>query len=368
MKQKLLKTLGNNLLFVCVGLPTLTVGVYTTFLANDELAASATAIVKENQGSNGPAMPGIASAMFNYGNQTSLEDAYLLQSFLQSENFILQMNESLQLQQHFSAAGFPWVQRLSATADADDVYAYLLDRLSIQLSVDSSILTLQFRSFDPEFSTQVLAYVVEQAEAKINDLAQRMTDAHMSLARRELGRAERELKAANQALLTFQTKNAWLNESEVVAEFSQIETLRGRLLDSQIERQTLLRSMRPESSRIQTLDTGIEAMKAALAELHSALLTNDADSSIALANDFSTLSLELEFAQSKYAAATAAFQQAQLDAAQQHKFLLLISPVEAESRPVAPNPVQSTLTTLIVALLIFLVARLVILTIRDHTV
>ena len=208
MKQKLLKTLGNNLLFVCVGLPTLTVGVYTTYLANDELAASATAIVKENQGSNGPAMPGIASALFNYGNQTSLEDAYLLQSFLQSENFIMQMNESLQLQLHFSAAGFPWVQRLSATADADDVYAYLLDRLSIRLSVDSSILTLQFRSFDPEFSKQVLAYVVEQAEAKINDLAQRMTDSHMSLARRELERAEAELKAANQALLAFQTKNA----------------------------------------------------------------------------------------------------------------------------------------------------------------
>ena len=60
MKQKLLKTLGNNLLLLCVGLPTLTVGVYTTYLANDELAASATAIVKENQGSSGPAMPGIA--------------------------------------------------------------------------------------------------------------------------------------------------------------------------------------------------------------------------------------------------------------------------------------------------------------------
>jgi hypothetical protein len=51
-----------------------------------------------------------------------------------------------------------------------------------------------------------------------------------------------------------------------------------------------------------------------------------------------------------------------------HKFLLLISPVEAASRPVAPNPIEATLTTLIVALLIFLVARLVILTIRDHTV
>lgn len=368
MNRPLLKTLGCNLLLLCVGLPTLTVGVYTTFLAKDELAASATAIVKENKGSNGPEMPGFASAIFNYGSATSLEDAYLLQSFLQSESFIMQMNEALQLQLHFSSAGFPFVQRLSTSADADEVYSYLLDRLSIRLSVDSSILTLQFRSFNPDFSREVLSYVVEQAERKINDLAQRMTDSHMSLARRELEGAEAELKTANQALLAFQTKNAWLNESEVVAEFSQIETLRGRLLDSQIERQTLLLSMRPESARIQTLDTGIEAMKAALAELHSDLLRNDSNSSIALANDFSSLSLELEFAQSKYAAATAAFQQAQLEAAQQHKFLLLISPVEAESRPVAPNPTEATLTTLVVALLSFLVARLVVLTIRDHSV
>ena len=102
-------------------------------------------------------------------------------------------------------------------------------------------------------------------------------------------------------------KNGWLNESEVTTEFTQIEALRGRLIDSQVELKTLLQSMRPETPKVQNLDTKIEAMKISLTELQSKLLKNESGSSISLANDFSRLSLELEFSQNKYAASTSAF-------------------------------------------------------------
>ena len=362
------KSFRKNPLLFCIGLPTLIVGIYTSILASDEIAASATAIVKENNDSAGPEIPGFASAVFNYGSSTSLEDAYLLESYIKSENFILKMNDALELDKHFSSAGFFLFQRLSSRSDAETLYNYLADRLSIKLSIDSSIITLKFRSFDPTYSKKVLNYIVNEAEAKINDLSQRMSDSYMSLAWRQLERSEAELRAANQALLDFQTKNGWLNESEVTTGFTQIEALRGRLIDSQVERKTLLQSMRPETPKVQNLDTRIEAMKMSLTELQSKLLKNESGSSISLANDFSRLSLELEFSQNKYAASTSAFEQAQKEASQQHKFLLLISPVMAESVPAAPKPLESTLTTFVVSLLAYLVIRLIILTIRDHTV
>lgn len=363
-----LKSLMRKPLFIFVGLPTLVIGFYSAILASDEIAASATAIVKENNESTGPEMPGFASAVFNYGSSTSLEDAYLLESYLTSEDFILKMNESLELDKHFSSAGFFLFQRLSPRANADTLYSYLVDHLSVRLSIDSSIITLKFRSFDPSYSKKALNYIIKEAEAKINDLSQRMSDSYMSLAWRQLERSEAELRAANQAILDFQTKNGWLNESEITTEFTQIETLRGRIIESQVERQTLLQSMRPETPKIQNLDTKIEAMKMSLTELQGKLLKDESGSSITLANEFSRLSLELEFSQNKYAASTSAFEQAQKEASQQHKFLLLISPVIAESVPAAPKPLESTMTTFIVSLLAYLVIRLVVLTIRDHTV
>ena len=366
--NSLYKSFRKNSLLFCVGLPTLIVGVYTTILATDEIAASATAIVKENNDSAGPEIPGFASTIFNYGSSTSLEDAYLLESYLKSESFILKMNQKLELDKHFSNSGFFLFQRLSTRSDADTLYSYIIDRLTIQLSIDSSIITIKFRSFDPTYSKKVLNYIVQEAEAKINDLSQRMSDSYMSLAWRQLERSEAELRVANQALLEFQTKNGWLNESEITTEFTQIETLRGRLIESQVERQTLLQSMRPETPRVQNLNTKIEAMEMSLTGLQSKLLKDESGSSISLANDYSRLSLELEFSQNKYAASTSAFEQAQKEASQQHKFLLLISPVVAESVLAAPKPLESTMTTFIVSILAYLVIRLIILTIRDHTV
>ena len=371
MKHPIIKTLRRNPILLFVGIPTLLVAIYTSILATDEIAASANAIVREENESSGPkmqGMPGMTAAAFNFGTSTSMEDAYLLESYLKSESFILQMNEELQLDKHFSSAGFFFFQRLSQGASVDTVYSYLLNRLSIQLSADSSIIGLRFRSFDSEYSQKVLNYIVKRAENKINDLSQRMSESRMSLAWKQLERAEKELRAANEAILAFQNENGWLNEWEVGAEFALIESLRSRLLDSQIERQTLLLSMSPDAPQIQNLEIGIQGIQASLTELQNLLLNDRNNSSILLANDYRRLSLELEFSQNKYAATTSAYEQAQKEASQQHKFLLLISPVTGESAPAAPKPLEATLTTFIVSLLIFLVLRLIILTIRDHTV
>ena len=279
-----------------VGIPTLLVAIYTSILATDEMAASANAIVREENKSAGKdmqGMPGLTAAAFNFGTSTSMEDAYLLESYLRSESFILQMNDALQLDKHFSSAGFFFFQRLSPRAGEDTVYSYLSDRLSIQLSVDSSIISLKFRSFDPACSQKALNYIVKQAENKINDLSQRMSESRMSLSWNQLERAEKELRSANEAILSFQNENGWLNEWEVGAEFEQIESLRGRLLDGQIERQTLLLSMSPDAPQIQNLEVKISAMQAALTELQKTLLKDGSNSSIMLANDYSRLSLEL---------------------------------------------------------------------------
>ena len=113
-KKSLLSTLYKDPLFLCIGVPTLLVGIYTTIIATDEMAASANVIVREENAQPSPAMPGITAAAFNFGTSTSLEDAYLLEAYLKSESFILKMNEALELDKHFSSAGFlAFIQRKS---------------------------------------------------------------------------------------------------------------------------------------------------------------------------------------------------------------------------------------------------------------
>lgn len=367
--MKIFKLVEKYLGWLLVVIPTAAISVYSIVLAEDEFASRASVIVKENQRSAGPAIPGVAAALFDYGNRTSIEDGYLLQDFLLGEGFTLELFEELDLGAHFSSSGFPVLQRFTSAPSLGDIHDLVIDRLNVSLSTETSLLSISFRSFDPVISKQVVDWAIEQSETRINDLSERIRLSKMSLALEELDSAEEELKAANQALLDFQIRSGWLSpDSEVGSTFNQVAELRAQLVSKNLEKEQLLLTMTPESPRVGAVETEIEAIRNQLQILQSSMINSDAQSDVALSAEYNRYSLELEFARTKYGAATAALQQAQLEASQKQKFLLVVSPTVISDSPVAPTPIASILTTLVVMFLVFLVVRLVIATVRDHTV
>lgn len=367
--MKILTKIEKHLFALLVVLPSFVVSVYVIFLADHEYDSAAAVIIKENNRSGGPMMPGIAGVFFDHGNRTSIEDGYLIREFLKSDSFLVDFGDSLGLVKHFTAGGFPYIQRMSDDVSDAEMIKYLRSRLSVAISKDSAILNIAFRAFDPKVAKLAVDYIIEKSEERINRISDRMVESRLSLSSEELMKAEKELRAAKDALLRFQVQSGWLNpDSEISSHFQQIVNLRSRFLDLVLERERLLVELRSDSPQVINLDSQIGVIRTQLSSLEVRLIGESSESDIQLSSVYSNLSLDLEFAQSKYRAATAALQQAQMEAGKQAKFLLVVSPSYANEKSSYPKPLRSLLTAFVVSMLMYLLVRLIVATIKDHTV
>jgi capsular polysaccharide transport system permease protein len=83
---------------------------------------------------------------------------------------------------------------------------------------------------------------------------------------------------------------------------------------------------------------------------------------------YEDIRIQSEFALQAYTAAFALAEAAKLEAGKQEKFLLLIAPPHLPEEPVFPSPIKGVLTVFICSSVLFGIGRLVISTIRDHSI
>ncbi|MCH2154698.1 MAG: hypothetical protein MK080_01705 [Opitutales bacterium] len=369
MSKSLFKRLYPFLWLPLVVVPVALTLCYHLFFAAEEYESSASVIIKENQSGGGPTLPGMAGALFDYGNSTSVEDAYILREYLQSDAFFTELSTAFDLTGHYSTAGFPWLQRMSSQPDASDIADYMTDKVAVSVSPDTSILTIAVRSFSPEFSTKLVEHLITTSEARINQLSSRIADSRMELARSEYAKAEKSFRGAKEAVLTFQTENGWLDSStEISADFGRVNMLRNALVEKKLERERLLSVLRPNALNVRSLEDEISAIERQLTEIEENLVGSVADSSLTVSAEYNRLNLDVEFELNKYTASLAALQQAQLEASQQQKFLLVVAPAISLNDATYPSPTSAALTVLVVSFLIYLLTRLIVSTVLDHTI
>ena len=148
--MKFVESIESNLFKVCFVLPLVVAAIVNYAVLQDEYEAPASIVIKES--GDGPASftPGAAAALFDFGNNTSLEDSYLVREYLLSNSFSLGLSNNDKIIEHFSSSGAPFLQRLNTGASESELIEYLRDRISVQISTETSIITIAFRSFSPE--------------------------------------------------------------------------------------------------------------------------------------------------------------------------------------------------------------------------
>src|SRR5690606_13654167 len=119
---------------------------------------------------------------------------------------------------------------------------------------------------------------------------------------------------------------------------------------------------------IQRLRQEIRALEEQRREETRRLVT-EGDSNIAnTLQTYERLKLQEEFALAAYTTAFALAEQVTLEASRQEKFLLVIAPPHVPEKPVFPRPIRGTATALVLSCIAYGIVRLILATIRDHTI
>lgn len=357
-----------SFLLFCV-IPTLAVAAYLTLLAQPAYETEVKLIVRENQGGSSPVIPGFTSALLGVGSKSSLEDALILEDYLHSAAFIELAADGFLLRNHFEDAPLDPFRRLESKAPSETFHKFIRQMVSIRVMPESSIMTIHVRAFTPVVAKQLADFIIEQSEQTINDLNQRMVSSQTTLAQRELAKSMERLSDVKDRLLQFQIANAMVDPvGETTAYFSNVAALDSRLVEKRTQLRTEAQYLQDDAFDLRRLRQEIKALEEQRKE-ETRLLVTEGDSSMAnTLQAYESLKMQHEFALAAYASAFAMSEKATMEASRQEKFLLVIAPPHTPEKPVFPRPVRGTATVFILSCIGFGILRLVVATIRDHTI
>lgn len=359
---------GKHRFALCVGLPTLLVFLYLLLLAAPTYRTETRIIVRENGDSAAGIIPGLAASLIGGGIKSSLEDAYILIDFLKSSTLIEKIDAQLDLRAHYSSPTLDFVRRLPANATTEELQAFYLRHVRISVIPESSIVTLQVDAFDPAYAQKLAQALVAASELAINELNGRMVAAQTGVATRELAKTREHLGAARRKLLEFQVANNIVDPAEEIgARLATLAGLDSRAVEKKAELRAKEKFLRDDAIELRTLRQEIEAIEAQRAQENLRLVNPANPGMAAAAQAYEEVKFEAELSLQAFTAALGLDEKAKLDASRQSKFLLQISTAHLPQDPAYPKPLFGTLTAFALLSILYGITRLVIATIRDHT-
>ncbi|WP_417604719.1 capsule biosynthesis protein [Primorskyibacter flagellatus] len=328
-------------------LPTILVGYYFYNIATPMYSTKSEFLILKSDGGGGG-----GSSFFSGTQFATNQDAIAVQSYLQSKDAMLRLNEDEGFKAHYSDPAIDPIQRLES--DPSNEQAYKVYKRNIEIGYDPTegVIRMEVVAADPvlgaEFSRALIAY----AEERVDNLSLRKRSNAVQDAEQALEKAQAERRNAQERLVRMQNEGQILDpEGRIAALRGQINNIEVLLQEKQLELQALLDNARPNSSRVEGSRADVRRLEALLADLRSQMTAT-----VSGENSLAELAVQIQLAQADLAAANEVLQSALVtletsrrDASSQARYLTTsVVPVASED-PSYPRKFENT----VLAFLIF---------------
>ncbi|KAF0676650.1 capsule biosynthesis protein [Profundibacterium mesophilum] len=339
-RRRKLALLGARLAFFVI-LPTFLAGWYYYKIATPMYATKTEFVIQQAENASGGALGGLFSGT---GFATS-QDSIAVQSYLQSRDAMLRLDEDLGFKTHFSDTAIDPIQRLPQDASNEKTYKLYKDMVKIGYDPTEGIVKMEVVAPDPELSAEYSRRLIDYAEERVDNLTQRLRADQMSGARESFEEAEAKMTASQARVLRIQEQLGVLDPaSESAALMSQIGTFETQLRQKRLELDQLLSNRRPNEARVDGVRGDIERLNSVVADLR-AQMTDGSGSASSLAGVSSQLRLAEVDLQTRTLMMQQALQQletARIEANRQVRYLSLgVTPV-APDEATYPRSFENT--------------------------
>ena len=345
-RRKLALLMSRLLAFVL--LPTFIVGYYYFSIATPMYSTKSEFLILTADGSAGSSP---ASGLFSGTAFATGQDSIATQSYLQSKDAMLRLDQDVGFREHFSQPWIDPIQRLDP--DATNEAAYSIYKKYVKLGYDPTegVIRMELSTADPEVSQQFSQKLIEYAEERVDHLSQEKRQDAVKTAVASLDDAKAERRAAQERLVTLQEGSILDPEGEVANIRALIQNVELQLQEKELALNTQLNNSRPNAAKVEALRSQIEVLQRELAK-QNARLTDATENSASLASQ----AAEIQMAQADLATADLVLQSAleakrasEIEANKQVRYLTVsVTPVASQD-PSYPRAFENT----IVAFLIF---------------
>lgn len=330
-----------------VMLPTLLAGWYYYTMATPMYATKSEFLIIQSESAGGAGLGGLFSGTQMATNQ----DSIATQSYLQSKDAMLRLDEDEGFKSVFSSEDIDPLQRLEADPSNEEAYKVYKKYVKIGYDPTEGVVRMEVSAPDPEISARYSNALITYAEERVDELSQRKREDQVKDARRSLEQAKEDRREAQLALVKLQEDSVLDPEGLIASLRQQISTYEIELQEKQLELSQLLDNARPNQARVdgargsigrlETLLQGLQDRMTAATGATSSLAEQTSQIQIAQA-DLATADLIMQ-------SALQTLKQTELEASRQVRYLTTsVAPVASQD-PSYPRKFENT----ILAFLIF---------------
>lgn len=337
---------------LCVVAPTAVAGFYLYTYAADQYASKVGFTVRREETSSAMELLGGLTSM----STSSSSDTDILYEFIQSQELVRAIDDTLDLHALYGKPEQDVVFRLDEGASIEDLVDYWADMVRIFYDPGTGLIEVEVRAFDPQDARAVAQELFRRSSAMINELSSVAREDTTRYARQELDQAVERLKEARRALTLFRNETQIVDPSaDIQGQMGLLNSLQAQLADALIELDLLAGTVRESDPRaeqarrrIEVINTRIEEERRKLGVSGTGVGSGEAFAD--LVGQFESLSVDLRFAEQAYVSALSAFDTAVAEARRQSRYLAAyLQPTLAET----PQYPQRETLLAVLALILF---------------
>ncbi len=340
-----------------VMLPTLIVGYYFYFIASPLYATRSEFVIQqaEPQGMSG------AGSLLRGTTFATSQDAITVQSYLQSRDAMLRLDNDLGFKAHFSAPAVDPIQQLDPGATNEAAYKVYKRNVKIAFDPTEGIIKMEVIALDPKVSERFSRALIGYAEEQVDQLTARLRGDQMQGSQDSFKDAEIKVEEAQRKVLDLQEQLGVLDPlTESNAVMAQISTLETQAQQKRLQLEQLLDNAQPNQARVDGVRGDIARLDEAIASLRAQLTEGTADSAslAAISGRLRIAEADLETRQLMLSTALQSLETSRIEANRQVRYLSLGVAPMAPDEATYPRKFENTILAFLVFSGIYLMLSL----------
>lgn len=336
-----------------VALPTVLAGIYYYNIATPLYATKTEFVIQQADPSSSSGGGGGGLLGGRGGAAGIMQDPIIVQSYLQSREAMLRLDETVNFRDMFSNPTIDPIQRLEADPSDEATYKTYLRNVRIAFDPTEGVIKMEVIAPSPEASVTMSKALLGYAEEQVDQLTLRVREDQMKGARENYLDAEQGVKDAQRKVVDLQRRyNVLSSEAEVDMVTSQIASLEAQLTKDRLGLAQMESNANPNVARMEPLKRRIATMESQIAEMRTRLTKEDINGNESLAEVQSEMLLaeaDVKTRQEILSKSLEAMESARIAANQQVRYLSVGVPPIPPDEPTYPRAFENTS----VALLIF---------------
>ncbi|MGX9524652.1 chain-length determining protein [Alcaligenes nematophilus] len=339
---------------------------YWLFFASDRYVSEANVIIRKTDSVGAPSfdlgmlVSGVATA--DRANQLLLRD-YLL-----SVDMLKKLDQSLDLRAHYSSSEHDWVSRMwFQDSSMEWFHRYYLSRVKVEFDEFSGVLRMQVQAYEPEMAQAITQQLVQEGERYMNVLGHEMAQVQVNFLVTQVDQAQERFQKASQDLLGYQNKAGLLSPQATAESINAIvAALEGQRAQLQTQLASLPKSLDRDHPNILMLKQSLRAVDAQIKEEKLKLATPSGGTLNTYVEEFNRLQMNVQFTQELYKSSLSALEKGRIDATRMLEKVSVLQSATLPEYPMEPRRLYNTLVTLLLALILAGILKLLKSIVLDH--